>query len=136
MLIAFLIGRLVFGGYLLFSGLNHFMSHGTMAQYAAAKGVPAADAAIVVSGLLLLLAGVSFVLGWRPTWGIAATVVFLIPVTWMMHNFWAVSGAERVGEMVNFMKNIALLGATLMFAAIPQPWPYSVEAPSTRRIPA
>jgi hypothetical protein len=30
-------------------------------------------------------------------------------------------------DLVNFTKNIALLGSSIMFLAIPRPWPYSVE---------
>jgi hypothetical protein len=44
-----------------------------------------------------------------------------------MHRFWDVEDPmQRMGERVNFNKNIALIGSTLMFLAIPQPWPYSV----------
>jgi putative oxidoreductase len=33
----------------------------------------------------------------------------------------------RQMDIVNFSKNIGLLGSSLMFLAIPRPWPYSVE---------
>jgi hypothetical protein len=33
---------------------------------------------------------------------------------------------QRMGEMVNFNKNLALAGSALMFLAIPQPWPLSL----------
>jgi hypothetical protein len=33
---------------------------------------------------------------------------------------------QRMSETVNFTKNVALIGSTLMFLAIPQPWPYGV----------
>jgi len=62
-----------------------------------------------------------------------AIALFLVVVSPFMHNFWASSGMERVNEMVNFTKNMALLGSTLMFAAVPKPWPYSVEAPHAVR---
>jgi uncharacterized membrane protein YphA (DoxX/SURF4 family) len=48
-------------------------------------------------------------------WGLLALVVFLVPVTFLMHNFWAVEDQQRkMGEMVNFMKNLALLGFVLI----------------------
>ena len=126
----FVIGRLVFGGFFLLNGFNLIVDHATATQYAAAKGVPFAGLAVIVAAALILFGGLSIVLGWRPDLGIAAIVLFLAAVTVPMHNFWDLSGAARVNEMVNFMKNIALAGATLMMVAIPQPWPYSVE---TRR---
>jgi putative oxidoreductase len=124
----FLLGRILLGGYLLYSGIGHFLNLAMMSGYAGSKGVPAPEAAVVVSGLLLLVAGASFLLGFYPKAGIAAAAVFLAVVTPMMHNFWALPAEQQMGEMVNFAKNMGLLGATLMLAAIPEPWPMSVTA--------
>lgn len=45
----------------------------------------------------------------------------------MMHRFWDVEDqAAKMGEMVNFTKNMALIGSALMFLAVPQPWPFSL----------
>jgi putative oxidoreductase len=125
--VAFLVGRLVFGGYFLYSGLNHFMMRKMMAGYAASKGVPAPDAAVLGSGLLLVLGGLSIVLGIRPHVGAGLIVVFLLGVTPMMHNFWAVTDpGQKMGDMINFTKNLALIGAALMTVAVPWPWPYAL----------
>jgi uncharacterized membrane protein YphA (DoxX/SURF4 family) len=129
----FLLGRLIFGGYLIFSGVHHFVDLAELTQFAAGKGVPMAEAAVIVAGLLLLLGGLSIVLGWRPDVGIAATVLFLLGVSFPMHNFWAETGAARTNDFVNFTKNMALVGGALMFVAIPQPWPYSVGARTSVR---
>ena len=126
---AFLIGRLIVGAFFIYHGVNHFLSLAMMAQFAAAKGVPLPEVAVAGAGLLILFGGTSILLGWRPELGVAAITVFLLGVSFPMHNFWAISDpAQRVNEMVNFTKNMALMGATLMLVAIPQPWPYSVEA--------
>ncbi len=54
--------------------------------------------------------------------------MFLLPVTLIMHAFWADHDAARRSlNIVHFAKNFGLLGSTLMFAAIPRPWPYSLE---------
>jgi hypothetical protein len=45
----------------------------------------------------------------------------------MMHQFWKIQDPmARLGELINFQKNLALMGATLMFLVIPQPWPLSL----------
>jgi uncharacterized membrane protein YphA (DoxX/SURF4 family) len=63
--------------------------------------------------------------------GVAAIVVFLLGVSFPMHAFWAdTDPSQRVNDLTNFTKNMALMGGTLMLVAIPRPWPYSVE---TRR---
>ena len=134
MTVLFLVGRILLGGYFLYNGINHFLALGSMAQYASTKGVPAPELAVLGSGLLLLVAGASILLGLFPTVGIACAALFFIGVTPLMHNFWAVPPEQQMGEMVNFTKNVALLGATVMLVAIPEPWPASVG--SGRRVAA
>jgi putative oxidoreductase len=124
----FLLGRIIFGGYFLYNGMNHFVSMAAMVQYAGSKGVPLPEIAVTVAGALLIVGGVSIVLGLWPPLGILCIVIFLAGVTPMMHNFWAMTDAgARLGEIVNFTKNIALLGGALGLLGVPQPWPYSVE---------
>jgi len=124
--IAFLVGRIVLGVYYLFNASNHFRNLNMMAGYAGSKGVPAPKLAVAGTGLLLLLGGLSILLGYQPTIG-AILVIFLVPVAFMMHNFWAVQDPQmKMIETVNFMKNLALAASALMFLAIPQPWPFSL----------
>ncbi|MBI1930302.1 DoxX family membrane protein [Candidatus Poribacteria bacterium] len=125
--ILFLIGRIMFGGFFLFNGLNHFIKLGMMSEYAKMKGVPAPSLAVSGSGLLLLLGGLSILLGAYPIVGIILLAAFLVPTTFMMHNFWKVEDTQmKMGEMVNFMKNMALLGALLMLSQMPTPWVFSL----------
>jgi len=127
MAIAFLIGRIILGGYYLYSAVHHFMGIKMMSGYAASKGVPAPKLAVGGSGLLLLLGSLSILLGYQPYIGAIMIVVFLVPVAFMMHNFWSVSDPQaKIGERINFMKDIALAASALMFLAIPTPWPFSL----------
>jgi putative oxidoreductase len=123
---AFLVGRILVGGYYVWSGINHFAKLDALTRYADARGVPLPALAVAVSGLLLLIAGLTFLLGVYPRVGVIAAALFLIPVTLMMHQFWNVTGGARAAELANFTKNLALLGSSLMFLLIPEPWPYSV----------
>ena len=98
-----------------------------MTQYAKMKGVPFPAFAQGVTGLLLLLGGLSILFGIYPYIGIILLAAFLVPVSLMMHNFWTLDDPQlRMADKVNFMKNMALLGAILMFLAIPLPWALSV----------
>ena len=122
----FLLGRLMLGTYYLYSAAHHFTGLGMLSQYAAAKGVPMPVLAVLAGGVLLAIAGLCFVLGVAPRIGVTALVLFLVPVTLTMHPFWKEQGPARVMDMVNFTKNLALLGSGLMFLAVPTPWPYSL----------
>jgi len=125
--ILFLIGRIIVGLFYLFNAANHLvMGTEQMTQYAAYKGVPAPRLAVIVSGILLLISGLSFLLGVYPGIGVLSAVLFFLPVTFKMHNFWAVQDQQqRIIEMVNFNKNMALMGAALMFLLIER-WPFSL----------
>ena len=132
---AFLIGRIILGAYYLLGAINHFVALGPMTGYAEAKGVPFPAVAVVVAGVLLGIAGITFLLGWHPKVGVAALVLFFVPVTLMMHAFWRLDDpAMRMADMVNFMKNFALLASGLMFLAIPEPWPVSIDARTRTRM--
>ncbi|MEW5900073.1 MAG: DoxX family protein [Acidobacteriota bacterium] len=127
MSIVFLIGRVIVGAYYLYNGVNHFLKFSSLVEYAKFKGVQAPEVAVAGSGLLLLIAGFTLLLGFHPEVGVAALVLFFIPVTFMMHNFWAAAAEQKMAETVNFAKNMALLGSALMFLRIAKPWPLSLS---------
>jgi putative oxidoreductase len=110
----YLLGRFILGGYFLSSGLNHFKHREQMTQYAASKGVTTADTAVVASGAMLVGGGVSLLLGMKPSLGALTVLGFLAAVSPQMHDFWNVQDPQqRQSEMINFTKNVALMGAML-----------------------
>lgn len=123
----FLIGRLIFGGFFLYNGIHHFQERKQMAQYAATKGVPLAEAAVVVSGAMLTVGGASILLGVKPKIGALAVLGFLAGVSPVMHDFWKQEDpGQRQGEMINFAKNMAMAGAALALLGVEEPWEASV----------
>ncbi|HLH06773.1 MAG TPA: DoxX family protein [Terriglobales bacterium] len=130
----FLIGRLIFGGFFLYNGINHFRQHKALAQYAGAKNVPKADAVVIGTGVALTIGGASILLGIKPKIGALAIVGFLAGVSPIMHAFWKDEDPnQRMNNVINFTKNMALLGAGLALMAVEEPWPASVPVaqPST-----
>jgi uncharacterized membrane protein YphA (DoxX/SURF4 family) len=124
---AFVAGRILFGGYFLYNGLNHFLNRKMLADYARSKGVPAPDVAVAASGLMILAGGASIVTGAQPKLGAALIGAFLLGVSPQMHAFWKEEDAQqRTHELVNFTKNMALLGASLFAAGRPEPWPWQL----------
>jgi putative oxidoreductase len=123
----FLIGRVIFGGYFLFSAISHFMQMKAMAGYAKSKGVPAPELAVVGTGALLAAGGLSVITGIQPRVGAAAILTFLVGVSPKMHDFWNVEEPEkRQAEMINFTKNMALAGGAFLAAGQPRPWAYTL----------
>lgn len=114
----FLSGRILFGGYFIFNGLNHFMRLGMLSEYTKMKGVPGPSVAVTITGLMLVLGGMSILLDMYVAIGGILLIGFLFPVSFIMHDFWRASDPQvKMTEMVNFMKNLALAGAVLMSLA-------------------
>ena len=83
-----------------------------------------ADVAVPVSGTLILLGGLSLLMGKQPKVGASLITTFLLGVTPQMHAFWTIDDeAQRTQELVNFTKNLALIGGAARAGAKPQPGP-------------
>lgn len=125
--ILFLIGRVLFGGFFVLNAMNHFGKTGMLADYAASRGVKSPKFTVVFSGLFILLGGLGVILGVWVQWAILLLALFLIPVSFKMHNYWTdTDPLMKMANMVNFTKNMALLGAALTLLAIPEPWVFSL----------
>jgi uncharacterized membrane protein YphA (DoxX/SURF4 family) len=113
------IGRIIFGGFFLMSGINHFTKLEAMTGYAKYKKLPAAKLGVLISGLMLLVGGITIILGYYADLGALLLAIFLILAAIIFHNFWAEADATaKQTEMMNFMKNFALAGAALILLAM------------------
>ena len=122
-----IVGRILFGGYFLMSGIQHFVNADMLSRYAASKGVPGGKVAVYGSGLLLIAGGLGVLSGMYIPWAVAALALFFVPVSFAMHAFWSAEPNQRMGESINFMKNMALLGAALLLLSVPEPWVYALS---------
>ena len=124
---ALIIGRLVVGGMYLGAGISNLTALDARIGYAASKGLVAPTFFVPAASILLVVGAVSVLTGFRPQLGLAAIAVFLVGVTPVMHNFWALQGLPRELELHFFMGNLGLLGGAVLALAIPRPWPLSVD---------
>jgi putative oxidoreductase len=109
------LGRLLFALIFLMAGANHFNKQ--TIGYAASQGVPLAAIAVPLSGVLAIAGGLSILLGYRARLGAWLIVLFLIPVTLMMHKFWTVADPMMAQiQMILFMKNVSMLGGALLIS--------------------
>jgi uncharacterized membrane protein YphA (DoxX/SURF4 family) len=119
MAIALLIGRIIFGGYFIYSGFGHFRNTKMLTGYAKSKSVPMPEAAVLVGGAMMLLGGLGVLFGVYMQWALALIAIFLLVVSFAMHAFWNDKDpTAKMGNQINFSKNIALLGAALMLMSL------------------
>ena len=108
------IGRIILGLLLIMSGVNHFKMRDKMLGMVKTKNIPMPMVAIMGTGLMLLVAGLSIISGMYLMIGYIILAVFLFFVSIKMHNFWSMSGPDKMANMHYFMGNFMLLGATLI----------------------
>ena len=114
--ILLLVGRLFFALLFIGSGIGHLRQTAAMAGYAASKGVPAAKASTILSGLLILVGAVLIALGFYADLGALLIFIFLVPTAFLMHAYWKETDVmTKMNEMIAFNKDIALAGAALAF---------------------
>jgi uncharacterized membrane protein YphA (DoxX/SURF4 family) len=126
--IIFLGGRILIGLFYLYAGISNFVHLEERIHYTTFKGVPLPFWAVIVASSLLVIGGLSILTGYRPAIGITIIVLFLAPVTLMMHNFWTIfDPVIQEIEWHSFLGNMALAGSALFFLAIPRPWLLSLD---------
>jgi putative oxidoreductase len=109
------LGRFFFALIFLMAGANHFNKQ--TIGYAASQGVPLAAIAVPLSGVVAIAGGLSILLGYRAKLGAWLIVLFLVPVSFMMHKFWTVTDPMMAQiQMILFMKNISMLGGALLIS--------------------
>src|SRR6266436_212869 len=68
-------------------------------------------------GVIAIAGGLSILLGYRAKLGAWLLVLFLIPVSLMMHKFWTVQDLMMAQlQMILFMKNVSMLGGALLIS--------------------
>lgn len=120
------IGRVLFALIFVASIVGHFSS--AEITEAAAHGVPLATILVPLAGIIALVGGVSIMLGYRARFGALLLIVFLVPVTLVMHKFWGLADPQMaMMQKVNFMKNTSLIGACLLIMFFGS-GPYSLDS--------
>ena len=124
------LGRFLFALIFLMAGANHFNKQ--TIGYAASQGVSLASTLVPLAGVLAIAGGLSILLGYRAKLGGWLIVLFLVPVSFMMHKFWTVHDPMMAQiQMIMFMKNISMLGGALLISHFGA-GPFSLDARRSR----
>jgi putative oxidoreductase len=109
-------GRILFAAIFVLSSFGNF--HARTIAYAAQNGVPAAHLLVPLAGLLALAGGLLVTFGYATRLGALFLILFLVPVTLTMHRFWAApDAATQQMQLINFLKNVSMLGGALIIFA-------------------
>jgi len=82
---------------------------------------------LIITTLLSLIGGLLLLVGVKEKLGAGLLIVFLVPVTILMHSFWFFEGSVREQEQIHFLKNMAILGGLILVLL------QGAQAPSNQR---
>lgn len=101
----------------LLSGIGKLFGFSDSAQMMAGVGFPAPSFFLVCAIAIELVAGTLLLVGYKTRRAAVALVVFLIPATVIFHASGIADPVHGQEQMINMLKNIAIIGALIKFAA-------------------
>ena len=117
--VLFTLGRALFGGVLAFMALDNLRNLEGRIGYAESKGAPMPEVSVPLISSSLLVGSIGTILWRAPVAAASAMAAFFLSVTPVMHDFWTIEDEqESQNQMIHFLKNTALLGATVAFLAL------------------
>jgi putative oxidoreductase len=109
-----LVGRILIGWIFLIGGWGKLMAIGGITGYLASLKVPMPGVSAWIAAIMEFLVGLTLVLGVATRYGALLGVVFVIAATALAHRYWEYPAAQQMGQYINFMKNLSMLGGMLL----------------------
>lgn len=110
----FPLGRLLLSCIFLMSGIHKIFSWPQTAESMRQEGMQFVPFFLIMAILFEVGGGFLVLLGLKARLGALALLVFLVPVTLIFHDFWQYQGEAQTMQMINFLKNTAILGGLLV----------------------
>jgi putative oxidoreductase len=94
--------------------------------YMAKAGAPFPALSAVIAVVMELFVGLAIVVGFytRPLAFLFA--LYTLGTALIGHHFWTMTGAERAANMINFYKNVSIMGGLLLLC-VTGPGKYSID---------
>ena len=121
-----LVGRILLAAIFIKSGFGKITGFEGTVGYIASKGLPLSQIGAIVAILVELGGGILLAVGFKARWAALAIAIFTLAAGIIFHNYWAVDAAQRMGQEINFWKNVSMTGGLLMVYAF-GPGRYSVD---------
>lgn len=100
----------------LVAGIHKMVAWDKPAMWMASKGLPMVDALLAIATFLELAGAVLLIINFKTKWVSIILAGFMLTLTFMMHNFWAMEGMMFQTSFLDFIQNIAIVGGLLAMA--------------------
>ena len=111
-----LFGRVLLSVMLLLSGVGKPVGFYGLSGFIASAGLPVPHLLALGAMALDLIGGIMLLLGWKTRWAAAALLIFT-GATLLFHGFWSAPPDQMQNQMIEFMKNITIMGGFLYVIA-------------------
>ena len=121
-----LIGRILMSAVFILAGIGKITGFSMEEGFVASKHLPLPAVALAIALIIELVGGLAILVGLYTKFTAWIVFLYMIPTTFIFHNFWAMQGGDRLNNMLHFEKNLAIMGGLLFLAAF-GPGPMSVD---------
>jgi putative oxidoreductase len=111
-------GRILLSVIFLLSGVGKIMNWAGTANAMEAHGMTSIPFFLTMSIFIELLGGLALLFGFQTRFASLVLFLFMIPVMLVFHHFWDLQGSAQHEQMINFLKNVAIMGGLLEFCAV------------------
>jgi putative oxidoreductase len=126
--ICILIGRILFVLLFVESAYGRLSNFKANIDYVNMYGIHSGVVFLLIAASVLEIAGLLLILtGFKIEIGTICLLIFMIPITFIFHAFWKITGMDMVNQMIHFMKNISIIGA-LFFILGTGAGPFSIDS--------
>jgi putative oxidoreductase len=112
-----LLGRILVSVVFIMGGIGKITGFSVEEGMVAAKHLPMPAVALGIALVIELVGGLAILLGLFTRFTSWILFLYLIPTTFLFHNFWAMQGMDRLDNMIHLQKNLAIMGGLLILAA-------------------
>ena len=112
-----LVGRILLSAIFLMSGIGKIGGFAGTAGYMASKGLPMVEVLLAMTIVIEIGAALMIIAGFKARLGATALFLWMLPVTFLFHNFWAMPADQQMIQQIMFMKNLGLMGGMLYIMA-------------------
>jgi putative oxidoreductase len=129
-------GRLLLGTIFFMAAVGNKIPHfSDVAKIMESAGVPAPQFLLVGAIVFLIAGSLSVIVGYKARIGAGLLLTFLVLATYYFHPFWKLEGQAQQEQMIQFMKNLSMMGA-LLFIMANGAGPMSVDSRLSKRATA
>jgi putative oxidoreductase len=122
-----LFGRILISPVYLLAGISKIMAFSMMLGYVTTAHLPFPKLSLACAAAIEILGALAILLGFHTKVAAWIVFVFMIPTTLLFHLMPAIENMDRMGNITNVEKNLAIMGGLLLLATFGA-GAYSVDA--------